>query len=122
MRTNAQIVVSAGIDAGHQDPVTYEWVPDNDEDVVLNCRALVQAGGLIKASRRSVSEVYSDADGVAFVDKPYLADLMRVVPGEHKVKVVYDPIRRGSSVDYFTADAEARFVRPEDRALLLRYI
>ena len=123
MKYRDRLIVTAGEATGHQDPTTYEWVVDDDpSQIILDCPANVQAGGLITANRRSVSEVYADADGVAFVPPLFLGDLMRVEVGStHKVTIVYAPIRRGSAVDYLTATAEPKLVRPEDRALLLRY-
>lgn len=114
-------IVTRGESTGHQDPTTYEWIPGDEDHVVLDSECNAQAGGLIAAKRRSVSDTLKDADGVLTFPKHRAGDLMGVQPDD-KVKVLYAPIRRGDAIDYFTADAEARFVRPEDRALVVRYV
>jgi hypothetical protein len=115
-----RVIVTRGQSTGHQDPVTYEWVPGDEDTVVLDSEANVQAGGLIAANRRSVSTTYADADGVAYFPQDKLGDLMDVVPDD-VVTVLYAPIPHGTLTDWRQASATAVFVRPEDRALLLRY-
>lgn len=116
-----RVTIIRGEASGQQDPVTGEWIPGPGEQVILDCPANVQAGGLIAASRRSISTVYADADGAVVVPKPYHAALLDVEP-EDRVLITYGAMRRAGTIIERSADAIAKFVRPEDRTLLVQYV
>lgn len=111
------VVTRAG--GGTQDPVTGEWtgVP---AVTVYDGPCRVQAGGLIRANRRSTSTVLNEADGVVFLPPWELGNLLSIEPGD-SVELSYAPFRSGNTVEQRGASAEAMFVRPEDRAVLVRY-
>ncbi len=105
---------------GVQDPDTGAWVAVGGTDTVLDCPANVQAGSLLRAGLRQTGTAFAEADGVAFVPPAFAGYLMDVRP-QDAVEIKYAPRRRGSAIVKLGADAEAMFVRPEDRAIVLRY-
>lgn len=120
-RFDTAVVVQRGDDAsGHRDPTTGFWVVDDEASVVYTGMVNLQAGGLIMASRRATSTAFADADGVMCAPRRDAARIMDLMPGD-RCHFSYPRLRRGSAIVSFAADAEVVFVRPEDRAAVLRY-
>lgn len=115
-----RVVITRGTGGGWWDEDDV-WHPADEDTVIFDGQANVQAGGLIAASRRSTSTTFAEADGVLAVSKRDLPYLLDSLPGD-KVQIRYVAQRRGgTAIDKRSASAEVMFVRPEDRAALLRY-
>ena len=104
---------------GYRDPVTGLWVKPDDL-VLYHGPANVQAGGLIRANRRSTGTPFNEADGNFTVPRRALAKLLNFQPGDG-VAVEYETVRDGNAAQEYGADAEITFVIPESRLSLLRY-
>jgi hypothetical protein len=118
-RYESQVVVQRDGEGG--------WMDDNgiwhpaDPELIMDCPANVQAGGLLASSRRAEGPPQTDADGQFVVPPQFLGRLMALIPGD-RVSITYPPIKDGTSTVSLGADAEVTFVRPEDRTALIKYL
>lgn len=100
--------------------VTGIYTSADDEELIYAGPANVQAGGLMAANRRATGQADLAHDGEMYLPREERAAALRIQP-EDIVHVAYQPIRDGDTVVSYGADARVVFVRPEDRAVLLRY-
>lgn len=113
-------ITRASTEPGTQDPVTGAWTGPPPVAVYTG-QAAVQAGGLIRANRRSTSQIQNEADGVVFLPPWEQGRVMDIAVGDN-VHIDYAPVRQGNSLKRYGADAEVTFVRPEDRGVLVKYL
>jgi hypothetical protein len=115
-----RVLVTRGGGGGTQDPTTGAWTPSSDAEVIYEGPANVQAGGLLLASRRAVSEPLTSADGLFILPRGRKADALKLQPGD-LAHISYQPVLDGTTLAFYAAEAEVTFVRPEDRTALVRY-